>query len=767
MYFLLSTSGKLLIFLLIKLHSTPKANAQTHGESLWDECKNRTGHGLYLCGNVCLTRDYYCYCGDTILRYEYIPTRHCCSSDQCINKKDGSGWCPQGQVRDITIPCHDGKCYADYDDSYYYPKATGRKNFVTYNKSFFKCPLRDECLAAKTMCQGHSACGDHQSCNKTLLCDNRKGEGIQSLNQCKKTEIINEHFYCQYHRFDGNSVYDTINREDESITNTLIPKAIVNYSSNLTKCNADEGLGLNCIVDENKSRCYHPAAWCRSDKTFSCIIDGKKIASNDKTLCQDKLFWNNVTDCVTDRGRWVFVVGDVFVTDGTGIRCNGSLMHMIYPWYKYYNGLPEARLKQQCEDKSDQVFDLGTPCPDVNHYLKIHNQLWCNNARMMDEEICTNPQSWIESNSNKIKIDPHNCQSSCNEPGTNCIACRNENYFNCSMSGRCIHKDLVCDGHPQCPKGEDENYEMCKPEYLKKRVVEPFVTFKCKSKVYPNIYTIATACNNVPECLNDEDESLCDIDKYTTWVLVFLAVGILAMFISLKLPQILDFRKKRQNQGKSKIFKESHFHDILKKLKENPYDKGASKKINIYLLHILNTKKTTEIKKTFIEFYDNIAEVFQMEEAKIFCFLKANIHSLVTADVVEHKFRGLKTKIIEFIEDTVGKRIINDFRDKITETPSLRMSLSSLVAIYHLMSNFLDVAKDIALFFSLLFIMGGPEAIKEFPTNFSSDIVLCWLVTIILPVFASSLYLALYAPFLVFTTKKLKDMRGGKLMARL
>ena len=38
--------------------------------------------------------------------------------------------------------------------------------------------------------------------------------------------------------------------------------------------------------------------------------------------------------------------------------------------------------------------------------------------------------------------------------------------------------------------------------------------------------------------------------------------------------------------------------------------------------------------------------------------------------------------------------------------------------------------------------------------------------TIILSVGASSLYLALYAPFLVFTSAKLKIMRGGKVLAR-
>ena len=751
---LLPSSG-ILVSLLIILNYIPKTNAQ--GISLWDHCTNQTDKGGHLCGNKCLTRDQFCYCGDTILRYEYIPTQHCCG--ECQTTPEG-GKCPQGEVRDITKPCPDGKCYADYDHSYNYV-GLARQNFLSYDKTYFSCPQREECLAIINMCQGHSACGDHQLCDEDLRCDIDKGQGIKSLNQ---SEVINKHFYCQYQRKDGNSVYDTINREDENITNTLNPKAVVNYSSYLTKCTAEEGGGLTCYFDENTPICYHVASWCRSDRTLSCVIDknGNKISSYDKKLCQDKLFWNNVT--WTERG---IVSGEHFMKYGEGVRCNGSLMQMIYPWYKWFDGMPDVRLKQQCEDKSDQVFNLETPCPDLNHYLSIQNQIWCSENISKDEEICTNPKSWIEKNGIKISDDPHNCQASCNETGPNCISCRNESYFSCYQSGQCIHPDLKCDGHPQCLGGEDEEYEMCKGNYLTKHIVEPFATFKCNSTVYPIIYTIATACNDIHECLDDADESLCDLDKYTTPVLVFLAIGILIVFMSLKLPQLLDFHNKRQLQKKNKMYKESYFHDIIQKLKENPEDKSASREINIFLLHILHKKKRAIIEETFVKFYDNMEDIFQMEEAQIFRYLKANIHSLVTADVIEYKFRGLKTRITEFVEETSGNRIINGFRDKITETPSLRMSLSTLRAIYSIISNFLNVAKDYALCSSLLLIMGGPYAIKDYPTNFSSGIVLCWMVTIILRVGASSLYLALNAPFLVFTSARLKSMRGGKVLARL
>ena len=603
-------SSDILVSLLMILCFIRKANAQAQGRSLWDECKNQTGKGLYLCGDVCLARDELCHCSDTILRYEYIPTRHCCTSDPCQNIT-GGGECPQGQVRDITKPCPDGNCYADFDNSYNYP-GLARQNYVSYDKSFLSCPQREECLAIIKMCQGHSACGDKQYCHERLRCDIDKGEGIKSLNQ---SEIVIKHFYCQYHRYDGNSVYDTINREDENITNTLNPKAYVNYSSYLTYCPAEEGGGLTCYFNlndlkNNKYECYHVASWCRSDRTYSCVIDkiGNKISSNDKTLCQDKLFWNKVT--LTRRAYLTSEMANY----AEGVRCNGSLMHMIYPWYKWLNGMPDVRVKQQCEDKSDQVFDSETPCPDLNHYLSIQNQIWCDkNWFLRTKEICTDPKSWIEKNKNKISNDPHNCQASCNETGPNCISCRNKNYFNCYLSGKCIHLDLKCDGHPQCPRGEDEEYEMCKKDYFRKRVVERFVTFKCESKVYPTIYTIATACNHIHECLNDADESLCDVDKYTTPVLVFLAFGILSLFISLKLPQLLDFRKKRKNLGRTKMFKESHFHDIIQKLQENPEDKRASRKINIFLLHILHTRGHIDQGRGILSRIWSIVKFKQME----------------------------------------------------------------------------------------------------------------------------------------------------------
>merc|ERR1712079_888773 len=115
----------------------------------------------------------------------------------------------------------------------------------------------------------------------------------------------------------------------------------------------------------------------------------------------------------------------------------------------------------------------------------------------------------------------------------NCAACTNEKYFKCSRSKKCIHPDLKCDGHPQCPDNEEEDYVLCRDEYFEKKIVAPFASFKCNSSMYPDIYTIATACNNIIECFNGTDEEFCSNDAATTPILVGVMLGILGLFLCL------------------------------------------------------------------------------------------------------------------------------------------------------------------------------------------------------------------------------------------
>ena len=238
----------------------------------------------------------------------------------------------------------------------------------------------------------------------------------------------------------------------------------IDYSY-ITPCignNANVEPGLTCHFSSNKSdtTLTHCAAtnlwWCQSDFQASCVMsqDGTRTSTNDGTLCQNKTFWEKIDP------DWWYLGG---VKYGSGVRCNGSIMHIIYPWYKYHDGEPLLALKHNCEDKSDQVFVSGEPCYNRSIYINLHNKEWCSDSRVKNETICTGPTSWLEDlMRDQARLDdPHFCQSSCAKPGLNCAACTNEKYFNCSRSGTCLHPDLKCDGHPQCPDNEDEDYEMC------------------------------------------------------------------------------------------------------------------------------------------------------------------------------------------------------------------------------------------------------------------------------------------------------------------
>ena len=63
--------------------------------------------------------------------------------------------------------------------------------------------------------------------------------------------------------------------------------------------------------------------------------------------------------------------------------------------------------------------------------------------------------------------------------------------------------------------------------------------------MYPQIFTIATACNGIPECLDDLDEKkkFCNTDSVTTPILVGVMFLVLGLFLGLKMPHFIEFNK--------------------------------------------------------------------------------------------------------------------------------------------------------------------------------------------------------------------------------
>ena len=750
-----STAVSVLLLSLAAVTSSPQSGDQP---VVYEDQCDYTGP-YYKCGDKCLFHSSECDCGGTPLHYKLVPTHHCCPSYPCTQTRSLGDVTCKGTVIHINTTCN-GMCYADVRDSKY----------LDYDKSRYSCQEgNNECLTVSTMCQGR--CSAEICSNKTLRCDeiytpnNTKIIKMGSLN---RSEVIEkEHFYCKVDSLEANQIFDSIDRSDEVIENTLA----VNYTridySYVTNCTTNAGNpGVTCYQSTNKTGremtdCNDLKDWCRADRKDSCIgnTKGEEMSTNSKTLCSNNTMWKYVSTGAYNNSKLM----------GNGTRCNGTSQHQINPWYKFYNGTPWTNLKQNCEDFSDRIFTANAPCPNETYFFNIHKNLWCSDNLSRDEPICSHQSKWSPPADIRAKLDdPHFCQDSCNVTGPGCIACTNKDYFRCRNSSLCLHPRLRCDGHPQCPEYDDEDYSMCNITYIENGHVAPFASFRCNSIIYPAIETIATTCNNVTECDKDLDEKDCSENANTKFVLVAAVCLSLIIFLVMKLRHIVHlFRKSRIVNNEETEVDKQYFDQLIQNLRENPKNATAIKNLNTFLLQIQNTKKTSVVKKIYIKFYDSLVELFEFDSAKIFAFLKAKIHPEVTTDVVEHRFRGLKTKIIDFMEEEVLRRkMITHCVNKVTERPLLRLTLSSLFCLVGLLSHILDMVKDFLLALTFLQII-GVSSIYEFPTNFSTAVVVIWLGTIIFPILLSSVHLALTCPFLVFDSARLRASSCGRVIAGL
>ena len=559
-----------------------------------------------------------------------------------------------------------------------------------------------------------------EDCGYNLSCNEHYGFGSTR----HSTPL--QHHYCSFKKHQNTYVYEDIGRTDEKIINVGDPTTLNRLAGKLAKCTYDLQQGGFSGVFCGEV-CKKSWEWCSSSKDDldTCNIGGSILQTNDVLLCQDNLFWRDVGNAGCDR---YYPNGQQYLS---GSRCRGSVQECVYPWYSFNGGNTFSPYLLSCSDHSDQVMYLGATCPDPSTYLQLHHDIMIDHFHQTDEEWLAEKAYEHESYS-----DPHNCQASCSDPGPGCFSCTNTDYFQCSFSGLCLHPDLLCDGHPQCPFSEDESVEICFERWVGAKLVSPFGSLECSSARYPGMTIRSNPCDGIVKCADGRDEAFCKENLIVNYLLYGSCAVILILYVGLK---ISNKSAGSPMNNKARKVTEEDFENRVKIIR-----------INAAKLHLIYTKDIESRKEKCLKFYKTLSKIHYNDESAIFICMHKLLDPAVTQVVHDSKFPGLKQKTIDKIQETFKTNCITSFQNFIIRHELLSQTIGLIKSVVKILASYIDLLKDIFLAFTLLNAVGGPASVLGHPTQFTSAIVMVMVVTIISPLVASSLHLILSNPFLLF-----------------
>lgn len=360
--------------------------------------------------------------------------------------------------------------------------------------------------------------------------------------------------------------------------------------------------------------------------------------------------------------------------------------------------------------------------------MDLHDEKFCNEKYDFQSDlICINKTKWL-SEQPAAKSDPHSCQLSCLTPGQDCLACENSSYFLCPKSGQCVHPQLVCDGHPQCKEGEDEDLKLCHDKFIELKIIEPYASKRCTSPFYNNMDIYATPCNKIEDCADGSDESECQNNTKSNIILILSAVVVLLLFLASTLYHYLsEEQSPTKGQCKPKLTT-----DVLIKYKENHDDQTTVEEVNLHLLHIIKTQTIEDQNKTLISFYDLEEKKHNQNESEIFLCIHKKLDTIIITKMIAAKFPGPLEPI---------KNLLRNLSNMIIKSEMANKVLSSILALIKIELKYIDMCKDLGLSVIMLELIGGFQAIQDLPTNFGSVIVVVMFSSIFLPMIISSLHL--------------------------
>ena len=255
--------------------------------------------------------------------------------------------------------------------------------------------------------------------------------------------------------------------------------------------------------------------------------------------------------------------------------------------------------------------------------------------------------------------------------------------------------------------------------------------------------TIATVCNGVIECDDGSDED-CSHGKLSQ-ILLWTTLGVvLLLYIFFKVTTLFHY-----------LFKKRHlklntrdYNIIFKDVQNNHDNPTASETLNNHLLHIINSQKVEITKEMCKQFNAMEAEAHNNNESEIFCCLHKRVNPIVMKEVYWVAYPDFITRCVDHL------KILATIRNKLIKYEWLLQIIALFRGIIKIELNILDVFKDIFLAISILNIIGGPQAVWQFPTNFSSIVAIISLGTIVIPMAIIAIQMILVDPWAILPFEK-------------
>ena len=282
----------------------------------------------------------------------------------------------------------------------------------------------------------------------------------------------------------------------------------------------------------------------------------------------------------------------------------------------------------------------------------------------------------------------------------------------------------------------------------------------------------ATACNGFPECVYEKDERFCSDETNLYLIFSITATLIAFLYLSSKFALIAYHKYSVAKAQKTMSLSMHKFgsleKDVLAKYAEahdndhdNEHDQDEIEKLNSFLLHVMFTRPTRDTKAMCKKLYAIEAQIHDYKEAEIFCCLHKNLDPFIMKTVIASQFKSTTQRFIECIEGCFKRRWITECADYIIANEWLNVLLKTTIRLIKIELQYLDIHKDTFLVASLYFVVGGYQAIVNFPTNFSVVVVVCLFMSIVTPLFFATLHLVVHNPFLIFSSTNLNKYKTG------